>query len=213
LGQLCAYIDLNPVRAGIVSAERVADHRYSSYWYQSQPRQRPKELVFSAALAAIGGLSDTRAGWDCYADYLKWQATEGPAGKNAAYASLSSGWALGSDEFKEALIRDHNLVADSRAWEREGAKAVNEQHWANALQNACERVPQIMRQSRSKSAPWKVAIAAYLKATTDVSNPWLATQLDMGSPFYVSKHVGRLKLGIHGDAQRLFWRLEVKGKA
>ncbi len=37
-----------------------------------------------------------------------------------------------------------------------------------------------------KSAPWKVAIAAYLKATTDVSNPWLATQLNMGSPFYVT---------------------------
>ncbi len=28
LGQLCSYIDLNPVRAGIVSVERLRDHRY-----------------------------------------------------------------------------------------------------------------------------------------------------------------------------------------
>jgi len=36
---------------------------------------------------------------------------------------------------------------------------------------------------------WKVAAAAYLKETTDVSNGWLARQLDMGSHFFVSKHV------------------------
>ncbi|MDO8539307.1 MAG: hypothetical protein Q7S40_02620 [Opitutaceae bacterium] len=32
-----------------------------------------------------------------------------------------------------------------------------------------------------------------MKATTDVSNGWLAEQLDMGSHFYVSKHVGNLR--------------------
>lgn len=73
--------------------------------------------------------------------------------------------------------------------------------------------PKKMQQSRSKSAPWKVAIAVYLKATTDVSNPWLAAHLDMGSPFYVSKHVGRLRHGINSEVQFLLRRLEVKGKA
>ncbi len=32
-----------------------------------------------------------------------------------------------------------------------------------------------------------------MKATTDASNTWLAAQLDMGSPFYLSKHVGLAK--------------------
>lgn len=213
LGQLCTYIDLNPVRAGIVSVERLRDHRYSSYWYLDRPQQRPKELDSTAALSAIGGLSNTHAGMNCYADYLRWQAAEGPAGKNAAYVSLSKGWALGSDEFKEALVRDHNLAADTRAWEREGAKAVSEQRWLERLQQVFDFLPTKMRQARSKSAPWKVAIAAYLKATTDVSNPWHATQLNMGSPFYVSKHVGRLRHGLHPEAHRLLQRLEVKGKA
>jgi hypothetical protein len=39
-------------------------------------------------------------------------------------------------------------------------------------------------------APWKVATAVKMKATTDVTNSWLAEQLDMGSGIYVSKHVG-----------------------
>jgi hypothetical protein len=44
-------------------------------------------MDYTAALAAVGGLSNTRAGWDCYADYLGWQAAEGPAGNNPAYAA------------------------------------------------------------------------------------------------------------------------------
>jgi predicted Zn-dependent protease len=46
-----------------------------------------------------------------------------------------------------------------------------------------------------KSAAWKVAVATHLKSTTDVSNGWLATQLDMGTAAYVSKHVGLLQRG------------------
>jgi len=70
-------------------------------------------LDSSAALAAIDGLSDTRDGWDCYADYLQWQASH----------------------------------------------------------------------------------------------------LDLCSPFYVSKHVGRLRRGLNAEAQLLLRRLEVEGKA
>jgi hypothetical protein len=38
-----------------------------------------------------------------------------------------------------------------------------------------------------------VAVATHLKSTTDVSNGWLASQLDMGTAAYVSKHVGLLQ--------------------
>ena len=52
-----------------------------------------------------------------------------------------------------------------------------------------------------------------LRAANDVSKPWLATQLDMGSPVYVSNHIGRLRRSITTEAHRLLQRLEVKGKA
>ena len=101
LGQVCHYLHLNPVRAGVVPAAQLAQYRHSSYWYLQ--RKRPACLSFVTALAEAGGLSDTRAGWRSYQDYLAWQAESGPAGRNRAYASLSRGWALGSKEFKTAL--------------------------------------------------------------------------------------------------------------
>jgi REP element-mobilizing transposase RayT len=162
LGHVCTYIDLNPVRAGVVSVERLAEHRYSSFWYLRRPRQRPNELDLSGALAAIGGVSDDVAGWNCYQDYLLWQAAEGPTGKTAAYVSLSNGWALGSDGFKQALVLDHKLAAEARAWECSGAAEVREQRWQAALKVALASLPGALRQSRAKSAPWKVAIAAHL---------------------------------------------------
>jgi len=36
-------------------------------------------------------------------------------------------------------------------------------------------------------------VASHLKSGTDVSNGWLASQLDMGTAAHVSKHVGLLQ--------------------
>lgn len=41
--------------------------------------------------------------------------------------------------------------------------------------------------SDKKSAPWKIALAAEMKSRTTASNPWLANQLNMGSPFRLSR--------------------------
>jgi hypothetical protein len=53
-----------------------------------------------------------------------------------------------------------------------------------------------------------------MKETTDVSNTWLAERLDMGSAFYVSKHVGLLRRSSSGEGLRWLGELRrVKGKA
>jgi REP element-mobilizing transposase RayT len=214
LGQVCHYVHLNPVRAAIVPVERLGEHRFSSYWYLRRPERRPACLQVSAALAAAGSLSDTKAGWNRYADYLAWQAAEGPAGRNAAYVSLTRGWAIGSPEFKRALLQDHEVATTVRAWESEGVREVRAARWSQALTQALARLPGKARRTSTKSAAWKVAVAAHMKATTDVPNGWLAEQLGMGSPFYVSKHVGCLRRQPNGDAARWLGRLrKVKGKA
>jgi hypothetical protein len=171
-------------------------------------------LSCEAALRAAGELPDENAGWKSYLDYLAWQAEEGPAGKNRAYASLSRGWAIGSNEFKQALLQDEAVLADVRAWESEGVAEVRAGRWAAALEKASRVVPAATRADTRKSAPWKVALAAYLKETTDVANGWLGEQLDMGSSFYVSKHVGLLRRATDGEG--LLWLQQlrkVKGKA
>ena len=200
LGMLCQYIHLNPVRAGILPAGRLDEYRHSSYWYLSRPKQRPKWLHCATALTEAGGLTDTPAGWRSYADYLAWQAAEGPAGKSKAYVSMSKGWALGGKGFKQTLLQDHAVAALTRAWESDGVKEVREAQWLATLDRLRQQVPAEEVRDRRKSAPWKVQLALQMKDATDASNAWLASQLGMGSGFYVSKHIGLARKKVKGKA-------------
>jgi len=200
LGLLCHYLNLNPVRAGLVPVGRLGEYRHSSYWYLSRPKLRPAFLCPATALSEAGGLADTPAGWRSYADYLAWQLEEGPAGKSKAYVSMSKGWALGGKGFKQTLLQDQAIAADTRAWESTGVREIREAQWQKALDRLRQQVPANETQDHRKSAPWKVKLAAQMKATTDASNGWLATQLDMGSGFYVSKHIGLARKKVKGKA-------------
>jgi putative transposase len=195
LGQVCHYIHLNPVRAGLVSAARLGEWRHSSYWWLGQ-KVRPEFLRVETALAEAGGLADTPAGRTAYADYLAWQAASGPAGKNAAYARLSQGWALGTPEFKAALIQEHALAETSRAWEASGAREIRETKWAAALSASLRALGKTEADLRCgpQSAPWKVAVALHLKERTQATNLWLAQRLGMSRPAYVSRLVSGLRL-------------------
>ena len=195
LGQVCHYIHLNPVRAGVATVAALRDYRFSSYWYLLRPKERSSFMRVETALQEAGELTDTRAGWQAYAQYLDWQATDGPAGKSKAYVTMSQGWALGSGEFKAALVKDHALAASSRAWESTGAREIRETHWREALQRCLRQVGKTMAGARTerKSAPWKIAIAACLKLKTQASNRWLCERLHMGTPVAVSQLVGRLR--------------------
>ena len=194
LAQVCDYIHLNPVRAGIVSTPELGRYRFSSYWYLRRANRRPEFLQCATAVHELG-LPDRLEGWKSYADYLAWQADEGPAGKNDAYVSLSSGWALGTDSFKAGLVKDHALLAISRAWEDIGAAEVRRLQWATALAEALRLLgkDELDCARERKSVPWKIAIAAYLKKCTQASNHWLAEHLRMGSPVALSNYVGILR--------------------
>ena len=194
LGQVCHYIHLNPVRAGVLPVARLAEDRFSSYWQLWHPAARPLFLRVATALDHAGGYPDTRPGWKAYAQYLAWQAASGPAGKSAAYACLSKGWALGTKEFKTGLVADHAALATSGAWESVGKQEIRRLHWASQLTNCLHVLGKTTAAAKSerKSAPWKVATAAYLKEHTQANNGWLATQLHMGSPVAVSHYVGTL---------------------
>ena len=192
LGQVCHYIHLNPVRAGVVTMAALKDYRFGSYWYLTRPKQRPSCLDFFTALTEAGHLPDHGAGWRSYRDYLTWQVTDGPAGRSKAYVQLSKGWALGGADFKRALIHDHALAATSRAWESQGAHEIRSERWRAALDRCLRRVGKKTADIKAerKSADWKIAIAAALKLKTQASNRWLCDQLHMGTPVAVSQLVG-----------------------
>jgi hypothetical protein len=213
LGLVCHYIHLNPVRAGVVPVEQLGTYRASSYWHLGQTR-RPEGLRVGAALLEAGGLADTPAGRAAYAKYLAWQAAEGPAGKNAAYVAMSRGWALGSDEFKANLYTEAVLAETSRAWDGPGAREIREMGWTRALTEALRTVGRTATDAATgrKSAPWKVAVAAHLKATTQADNRWLAKQLHLGAPTGVSFHTGQLRRGRSPEAAQLLVKLDQMAK-
>ena len=192
LGQVCHYIHLNPVRAGVCLVAQLRDYRHGSYWYLPRPKERPGFMQPATALREAGELADNPAGWRAYAQYLAWQASEGPAGRNKAYVTMSKGWALGGGDFKRSLIKDHALAASARAWESAGAQEIKAEQWHQGLRLCLTHLgkTKAMIIGERKSAAWKVAIAAYLKQTTQVSNRWLCEQLSMGTPVAVSQLVG-----------------------
>lgn len=205
LGQVAHYIHLNPVRAGILPVSGLRQYPASSYAYLWRPRQRPDFLCLDETLWAAG-LPDTSAGWKCYADFLAWHAEEGPAGKSKAYVNLSRGWALGGDEFKSRLLRDQAVARDTRAWEVQGVKEVRELQWQGALDGALaiagKTAPEIA--AAAKSAPWKLAIASWLKVYTQAPNRWLAQQLNLGHPAVFSSNLTRYRR--HTQATDPLWQ-------
>ena len=195
LGQVCHYIHLNPVRAGITDMATLRDYRFSSYWYLVRPKERLTFMHLETALHEAGELTDTPAGRRAYERYLGWQVTDGPAGRSKAYVTMSKGWALGSGEFKAALVKDHALAASTRAWEASGAQEIKAEKWREELDRCLRRLGKTENEARveRKSAPWKVAIAAHLKQGTQASNRWLCERLHMGTPVGVSQMVGQLR--------------------
>lgn len=191
LAQVCHYIHLNPVRAGLIETGRLRDYRHSSYWYLWQPKARPACFQPQYALQTVGGLADAPAGWRSYADYLVWQAEEGPVGKSKAYVNLSRGWALGTAEYKNTLRADHAMAADARAWTREGARELREGHWSRMLQHGLAAAGKTIEQSRQerKSAGWKLTVAAWMKQRTQASNGWLSERLHLGTPAAFSRNL------------------------
>jgi hypothetical protein len=181
----------------------LSDYAYGSFRFLWRPDERPAFLRFAAALQEAGGLPDDSTGWQAYERYLEWQNEHGPAGNNPAYRSLSRGWMIGSDAFRKSLLEQHQQASAARSWRNPEAREAREARWSLALNVLLEVVPGSQRGDRRKSAPWKVSIAAQLKSTTDVSNAWLAEKLAMGSPIYVSKHVGLARRGIYAKPARL----------
>ena len=100
------------------------------------------------------------------------------------------------------------LLASSRAWEAAGAKEIRTQQWETNLERGLRALGQTQDQAdgERKSAPWKVALAWWMKQRTQAGNRWLAERLHMGRPEAVSAYVARLtKAGVEKDphCQRL----------
>lgn len=197
LGQVCHYIDLNPVRAGIVEVGRLESYPFGSYRQLWKPKTRPEWLSVRATLSAAGGLSDNARGWAAYRGYLQWMMKELKAGREQDFLELSRGMAIGSEGFVEQ-IRLKQAEGSSRNLDTKGKRQLKEQEWSRQLAASMKRIPAKMRGDTRVSAGWKAAVACCLKARTDVTNNWLAKSLNLGSSTYASKQAGLARRALLG---------------
>jgi REP element-mobilizing transposase RayT len=201
LAQVAHYIHLNPLEARLVKPDELGGFRWSSLWWYGR-RDRPEWLLGETILAEAGGLPDTASGWTRYRGYLAALGEQTPLRRKQAFAELNRSWAIGSLEFRRALLADLRargaaLEKAARAGESRGERQVlRSEVWEEQLLTAARTLKiDFARLGSRKSDPGKVRLAAAMKAATDVSNGWLASRLGMGTPASVSQFVRRFRQG------------------
>jgi putative transposase len=197
------YIHLNPVRAGIVPAERVAEFRWGSL-RRFVRGDRPSCLHVSNWLTEAG-LTDSAEGWSTYQRELQLLSASPARQQELGFDDISRGWAIGTQGWRNALAKKYSHRALAPGLE---AQELKELKAANCEAALCELLLGAGRTTTDaaedlKSAPWKVAIARSLRETTPASNRWIAEKLHMGAPNSVSKYLARGNRGNDGKNPRI----------
>lgn len=211
--QVVDYVHLNPVRAGITPLAKLEQFPVSSYRHFVRGlKGRPAALHCDSWLRELGKLADTPAGWRSYHDHLVWLMADPARQKQADFDRMCQGWALGSEDFRRDLAQDFKQMTAARDWGGAELADLNRLDWNERLLAGLRTLRCSLTDAGAapKAAPWKIALAAWLKGQCSVSNRWIAEQLTMGPPDAVSRYVGELARGERGEAAALVERLTTK---
>jgi len=191
IGSLCHYIHLNPVRAKLCPVSELPGHRWNSVGWLQEPKQRPAWYDPTPALIHAGNLADTPTGRGKYLSYLTWLAEDEPARKQQGFGEMSRGRVIGTAGFAKDLMKEHRALAGHGKRLAADLQAAREEIWAETLSELLGKLRRNRKElaATGKSADWKLALAATLKARTTVTNRWLATTLHMGNLYEVSRKV------------------------
>lgn len=200
-GQVCHYIHLNPVRAGVVSASEVVQYAWSSL-PKFVGKGRPGWLDARTVLEQAGDLKDSKAGWKLYLGWLEFLATDEQAKKELIFEKLSRGWCVGSEAFRREMGKGREETTRFVGLGPEEIRAEREQVWEEKLKVLAKTAKIDLRKLAGlKSHPDKTLLAAAMKQSTSVSNGWLAERLGMGEPASASQFVRRRMLDKAGRAE------------
>ena len=187
------YSHLNAVRARIVELERLAQFRWSSYRaFGRGADERPAWLSCEDWLRTHGELADTPAGWLSYQHRLAWLLADTGRQKEAAFETMSQGWALGSKDDQREVLAEFHTMEQAKAWGGAEVVEINRILWPERLEAGAKAIGASLLSAAAepKSAAWKIALAAWLKRGSSVFNRWIAEQLNRGAPNAVGRYVG-----------------------
>lgn len=175
------YIHLNPVRAHLVPASRMAAYPGGSL-AQFIKRSRPAWLVAETILSQLG-LNDSRTGWSRYLGYLADLSGDKAAQQQLGFSKLTRGWAIGTPAWKRALAEEHARRALEPGFSAAEIKDLKEARWRALLEaelrfhgKAAADLPK-----ERKNIPWKLAVAARLRREASAPHRWITETLKMGT--------------------------------
>ena len=212
---LLDYIHLNPVRAGIISAERkesVMDYPWSSVagGYSLPPGKRAKWFCAEKGLAEFG-LPDTAEGRQLYVEHLDKRAA-GEEMREAGVPAMDKemdrrcshlrrGWYWGSQMFAEKLMTMLGKKVGTESAQTHKSAMANRAHGEKAAEalivaglQASGLSLEEMKKLKGGDAR-KAAMAEVIWKKTTVSRGWIAEKLSMKSAANVGAAMRRLSVG------------------
>ena len=175
------YVHLNPVRAGLLRPEQpLQAYRWSSYpLYLSDSSPRPPWLRVDRLLGEWG------IAWDQPGAGARFSAAmeaRRQAEREQEFKPVPRGWCVGSKQFRAAMLQ--HIEEQRGKWHygaelSESAEAKAERLIAEALR--ANGVAQEQIAAWRKGHPFKVRLAAKLRAETTVTVSWIAQRLTMGT--------------------------------
>ena len=181
LKTVCDYVHLNPARAGLLAPDQpLQAYRWSSYpLYLLAGTSRPSWVRVDRLLGEWGIAWD-KPGVDRQFSAAMEARRQGELDQE--FKPVRRGWCIGSEAFRVEMLR---YVEEQKGrWHggpelRESAQAKAERLIAEALRSigAGEQHLKTWR----KGHPFKVRLAARLRAETTMSLTWIAERLNLGT--------------------------------
>ncbi|PTY06439.1 hypothetical protein DB347_13535 [Opitutaceae bacterium EW11] len=195
LEQVCHYIHLNPVRAGVVRFDNYFEFRRSSI-AAFRKKNRPEWLEPGTVLRSAGQ-GPNRTCWQRYVDFLEVLSTDPVLRTPLCSKHMSRGWCLGGREFRKAKTESLRALVWCRKTRFDGVEPAALQDlqrslWKESLERFARAAKvNLGRLPLRKSAPEKMLLCAAMKAVTSASNAWLAGELQTGAPGGLSVQIKR----------------------
>lgn len=180
LARVVDYIHLNPVRAGLVPAELVADFRWSSL---ARYLRGPRAHWLSPTIWLTEmELADSPDAWTGYVTRLVTLARDPQAQRECD--DFTHTWAIGTSGWKQALAHRYGhraLELDLPSCE---IRTLREERWRAALSEELRSHGKegVDLARDAKGAGWKIEIAFALRKRSGAPYAWIAESLAMGSP-------------------------------
>ena len=104
---------------------------------------------------------------------------------------MSKGWVIGTAGFARAMVGEYAASLGQGRRLAGEMMVAQELVWQDMLQKLLRRLGRRAEDLKEsgKSADWKLAMAAVLKARTTATNRWLGTTLHLGNRHEVSRKV------------------------